>query len=347
MKPETVTLDAVDTQLVHALEIDGRAPFRLIGAALGVSENTVARRYRRLRGAGVLRVVGAFNGARLGHSAWTVRLRCTPDAATALADALAARPDTSYVHLLSGGTEISCSVQTPSAERGEALLLHKLPRTSRVTSVTAHLLLGLPHGRDAGRPGGTPVALPGAAAGQGRLTPEQAALLAPPAADDPAGDPPAGEAGGLALGPADRALFEVLSRDGRAGHTELAAAAGVSESTVRRRLAVLRRAGVLALLVDIPPAALGFRAEARLWMSVRPSRLAAVAARLAGHPEVSFAAMTTGPTNLVAAVTCRDSLDLARCLTERIASSDAIRTMETAPVIRTVKRAGALLPLPR
>ncbi|MFC6879517.1 MULTISPECIES: Lrp/AsnC family transcriptional regulator [Actinomadura] len=324
MKTDAVTLDEVDQGLVHALRIDGRAPFRLVGQALGVSENTVARRYRRLRTAGVLRVVGTLNGARLGYNAWTIRLQCTPDAATAIAEALAARPDTSYVYLLSGGTEISCSVQTPTADESEALLLHRLPRTRRVTAVSAHLLLG--HH-----------ALPGDWAGPARLTPEQAAPLVPP--------PP--EAADVSLEPADRPLFDLLSRDGRASHTELAAATGWSESTVRRRLTVLRRSGVLNFLVDIPPAALGFRAEARLWMTVRPSRLAAVARAMAGHPEVSLVAQTTGPTNLLAAVNCKDSLDLARYLTERIASLDAIHTIETAPVIRTVKRAGALLPLER
>lgn len=55
-------------------------------------------------------------------------------------------------------------------------------------------------------------------------------------------------------------------------------------------------------------------------------------------------ALTTGPTNLLAAVNCRDSLDLARYLTESVASLDDIRAVETAPIIRTVKRAGALLP---
>ncbi|ANP54847.1 DNA-binding Lrp family transcriptional regulator [Streptomyces griseochromogenes] len=324
MKTDTVTLDDIDRGLVHALQIDGRAPFRLIGEALGVSENTVARRYRRLRGADVLRVVGTLNGARLGYNAWTIRLRCTPDSADAISKALAARPDTSYVHLLSGGTEISCSTQTPTSDESEALLLNKLPRTSRITSVSAHLLLGN-H------------ALPNNWAGPARLAPEQAALLAPPPAED----------GDVSLGPADRPLFDLLSRDGRASHTELAAATGWSEATVRRRLIALRRAGALVFLVDIPPAALGFRTEARLWMSVRPSRLTAVAAALAAHPEVSLVAQTTGQTNLLAAVNCRDSLDLARYLTERVASLDAIHTMETAPVIRTVKRSGALLPLER
>ncbi|MFF4287794.1 Lrp/AsnC family transcriptional regulator [Streptomyces sp. NPDC001633] len=336
MKTGTGTLDDVDHGLVHALQIDGRAPFRLIGEALGVSESTVARRYRRLRSAGTLRVAGTLNGARLGHHAWTIRLRCTPDAAGPLATALAARTDTSYVHLLSGGTEISCSAQTPTADESEALLLHKLPRTARVTSVSAHLLLD--H-----------YALPNTWAGPARLTREQTALLTPPGpladgADDAAGE--AGPCGGALVGPADRPLFDVLARDGRAGYPELAAAAGCSESTARRRVAALRRAGVLTFLVDIPPAALGFRAEARLWMSVRPSRLTAVAAAMAEHPEVSLVALTTGPTNLLAAVNCRDSVDLARYLTGRIAALDAIRSIETAPVIRTVKRAGALLPRP-
>lgn len=321
MKTDTVALDAVDQSLVHALQIDGRAPFRAIGEVLGVSENTVARRYRRLRAAGILRVVGTLNGGRLGYSNWTIRLQCTPDAANAIARAIAARPDTSYVHLLSGGTEISCSAQTPGPDESEALLLHRLPRTSRVTSVSAHLLLG--HH-----------ALPNTWAGPARLSPEQAALLAPPPADD----------GEVTLGPADHPLFDLLSRDGRASHAELAETTGWSEATVRRRLAALRRSGVLTFLVDIPPAALGFRAEARLWMSVRPSRLTAVAAAMAEHPEVSLVALTTGPTNLLAAVNCRDSLDLARYLTESVASLDDIRAVETAPIIRTVKRAGALLP---
>ncbi|SHN09202.1 DNA-binding transcriptional regulator, Lrp family [Streptomyces yunnanensis] len=324
MQTDTVTLDDVDQRLVHALQIDGRAPLRLIGEALGVSENTAARRYRRLRSAGILRVVGTLNGARLGYNAWTIRLQCTPDVAPAIASALAARHDTSYVYLLSGGTEISCSVQTPTADESEALLLHKLPGTSRITSVSAHLLLGN-------------YALPNNWAGPARLTPEQTALLTPPPTDD----------SDISLGPADRPLFDLLAQDGRASHTELAAATGWSESTVRRRLTALRQAGVLIFLVDIPPAVLGFGTEARLWMSVRPSRLTAAASAMAHHPEVSLVAQTTGPTNLLAAVNCRSSLDLARYLTERIASLDAIHTMETAPVIRTVKRAGALLPIDR
>ncbi|MBO2451677.1 Lrp/AsnC family transcriptional regulator [Actinomadura barringtoniae] len=316
-------LDSVDRGLIHALHLDGRAPFRTIAEVLEVSENTVARRYRRLRSAGLLRVVGTVNGARLGYTPWTVRLRCTPDAAAAVADALAARDDTSWVYLLSGGTEVSCNVQTRSSEDQDALLLHKLPRTRRLVSVSAHLLLGS-------------YALPTTWPGVAHLSPDQVERLQPP---QPApGDSP------ITLDDGDRALLDALSRDGRAPYSDLTSATGWSESTVRRRMESLRSNGVLHYQVDIPPAVLGFTSQARLWITARPSQVVPTAKALADHPEVSFAALTTGPTNLLAAVNCRDTADLARYLTERVSALDAIREMETAPIIRTVKRAGALLP---
>ncbi|WP_131742298.1 Lrp/AsnC family transcriptional regulator [Actinomadura roseirufa] len=324
---DDVTLDAVDRGLVHALQIDGRAPFSRIGEVLGVSENTVARRYRRLRSSGILRVAGTVNGPRLGHTSWTIRLRCTPDAAASIAGALAARDDTSFVHLLSGGTEISCNTQTRSAGERDALLLERLPRTRRVLGVSAHLLL-------------RSYALPGGWLGPATLAPEQAARLRPvrPVPD------PAAETTAFDLGPADRALFTALARDGRAAYADLAKATGWSDSTVRRRVDALRDAGVLGFQVDIEPRRLGFHAEARLWMSVRPSALADVASALAAHPEASFVALTTGPTNLVAAVNCRGTADLGRYLTERVATLEAITALESAPVIRTIKRAGTVLP---
>ncbi|WP_405412983.1 Lrp/AsnC family transcriptional regulator [Streptomyces decoyicus] len=323
---DAVTLDTTDSGLVHALHIDGRVPFRTVAEVLDVSENTVARRYRRLRSSGLLRVVGAVNGVRLGYSSWTLRLQCTPDAAGAIATTLAARPDTSFVHLLSGGTEISCNVQTPTAADRDALLLDKLPRTSRITAVSAHLLLRA-------------TTLPATWDGAAWLSEEQAGRLRRPP-ESPAPEP-------VALDKQDRAVLEILARDGRAGYTELATVAGSSDSTVKRRLDTLRRTGILTYTVDISPAVLGFPAEARLWMSVQPSQLVDVAQAMAGHPEVSFAAMTTGPSNLVAAVNCRNADDLCRYLTERVAALDAIRSIETAPVIRTLKRAGAYIPATR
>ena len=78
-------LDLLNKQIIHALIIDGRAPFSRIAAVAGVSEQTVARRYRRMHAAGVVRVTGVPDTQLLGHSEWVVRLQCVPDAAAALA----------------------------------------------------------------------------------------------------------------------------------------------------------------------------------------------------------------------------------------------------------------------
>lgn len=316
---EPVTLDSVDRQLIHALNLDGRAPFARIADVLGVSENTVGRRYRRLRQAGVLRVVGAVASASLGYALWLVRFACAPASGLPIAAALANRPDTFWVHLLSGGTEIACTTQSSIVEDPDVLLLDKLPRSSRITSVSAHQML-----RGFTRLGNWSA-----------LSDDQIAALRVPV--DPTEE--------ITFDEPDRQLIQVLANDGRASYGELAAASGLSESTVKRRIETLRQAGVLSYQLDISLRALGFRSEARLWMVVRPSVVASVANALAKHEEVQFAAVTTGPTNLVAAIACRNATHLYEYLTERIGSLDGIQQMETAPVVRTVKRSGSLLPI--
>ncbi|CAO5192551.1 hypothetical protein FAIPA1_80160 [Frankia sp. AiPs1] len=69
-----------------------------------------------------------------------------------------------------------------------------------------------------------------------------------------------------------------------------------------------------------------------------PAALDATGAALARHPEVAFVAATTGGSNLVAAVICRDTEDLYGYLTRRIASVPGITGIETATVMRQFKQ---------
>ena len=66
----------------HALIVDGRGPFARIAAVLGSSEQTVARRYRRLREAGVIRVRG-LQGPADAMLDWFVRLTSVSNASVA------------------------------------------------------------------------------------------------------------------------------------------------------------------------------------------------------------------------------------------------------------------------
>ncbi|MEU9118707.1 Lrp/AsnC family transcriptional regulator [Streptomyces sp. NPDC048506] len=321
--------DALDRRIAQALQLDGRAPFSRIAAVLDVSDQTVARRYRRLRTTGALRVLGLADARALGEVEWFVRVQCTPESAVTVAEALARRPDTSWVSLMSGGTEIAAVCRAANSEHSDALLLQKLPRTPSVVGVTAHCLLHEFYG-------GAQSIL----SKSGALTDEETALLRPAL---PERDPSAAPA---TLGDADRRLFEVLARDGRAPLAELAAVTGWSATTVRRRLAELRAAGVLYYDVDYDLRHFGYGTMVALWLSVAPAELAATGEALAAHPEVAFAGATTGANNLFASVLCRDVGALYTYLTTRVAALPGVRTMESAPRIRQIKGPGPIAAMP-
>jgi DNA-binding Lrp family transcriptional regulator len=323
---KSVNLDRLDREIIHALIIDGRAPFSRIATVVGVSEQTIARRYRRMHGDGIVRVVGIADWQRLGQSDWVIRLQCVPDAAAAVADALARRPDTSWVKVMSGGTEICCVVKPIGGGARDDLLLRQLPASRRIVALSAHSVLHVFRGGPDHWAGATEA-----------LTPDQAAALA----RDAAGPLPRASA---PLGPDDHTLMSELARDGRASYAELAEATHWHESTVRRRVEELRAAGLLYLDVDVDEAAFGIKTQANLCMSVTPARLAAVGSALAQHFEVPFAAATTGTSNLIASVLCWDDQALYRYITERIAALDGVTALEVVPTIRNVKRAATVLP---
>jgi DNA-binding Lrp family transcriptional regulator len=317
--------DRLDIQLLHALQLDGRAPFSTIAEVLGVSDQTIARRYSRLHEAGMLRVRGLTNPDPLLESRWIVRVQCTPNAASAAADALARRADTSWISLTSGGTEIVCSVRTSSGEHDNRLLLQTLPRNRFVVSMSAHCVLHTFFGNAAGVISKT-----------GTLSESQIERLQPPAPSEPNGP--------TTLGDLDRSLLAVLEHDGRATFAELAGATGASQTTVRRRIADLRAEGAVYFDVDFQQDLLDLHVRAMLWLSVAPGQLAAAGETLAAHPETAYVAATTGAANLCASVLCPDTAALYEYLTTRIAELPAVERVETVPIMRTVKRSGVLAP---
>jgi DNA-binding Lrp family transcriptional regulator len=151
--------------------------------------------------------------------------------------------------------------------------------------------------------------------------------------------PPSGPPG---LSADDPPLLAALSRDGRLGYPQLAAATGWSESTVRRRLEQLRGNGSVFFDVEFEPALLGFHARVLLWLSVAPAHLAAVGEAMAGHPEVVFCAATTGETNLVATMISRDMAGLYEYVTHRIGPLPGVERLESSPLLRHVKQVAAV-----
>jgi DNA-binding Lrp family transcriptional regulator len=338
---KTNQLDEVDRQLVHALMLVPRASFRQLAGVLEVSDQTVARRYRRLAETAGLRVFGLIDAPRAGWVNWLVRLQTAPGSAQRIADSLAQRPDTRWVRLYSGGAELVFSLQARSPEQRNTLFLRGLPGSRHVTTITAQSVL---HEF-------TPVAYVGYS---NALSPAQLAALhqtepdfqppPDPELSEPMSDPGAGDAripaSTAILRAEDDLLIDELARDGRTPVADLAAATHWHESTVRRRIEELRQAGLLYFDLDIDETVLGVNANVMLWLKVEPASLDAAGRAVAAHPEVPFAAATTGPTNLTVSAVFRDNRHLYRYLTTRLADLPGLQSVETTPMITTVKRVG-------
>jgi DNA-binding Lrp family transcriptional regulator len=324
---ESSTIDDVDRELAHCLGVDGRASFSAIAEVLGVSDQTVARRYRRLRSAGALRVVGLKYPKATGYANWFLRLRCVPGSGEAIAAALAQRDDTAWVQLLSGDTEVLCSLRGEPHEGSESLLT-RLPRSGRIVAVTAYSRLHMYTGG--------PDAL-------GFIDVLPAAQVEPLRPATPAWDRAPGQVAEVEPSELDAGLFAALAVDGRTPYADLAAATGWSETTVRRRMDQLREAGMLYYDLELDMPTFGFRSSAWLFMLVPPSHLAETGTALAKFPEVAYATATTGPTNLSACAVCRDDESLYQFLTAKVGALPGVERVETAPIIRTVKQASPVM----
>ncbi len=320
-------IDDLDAQILHALQLAPRVSFRRIAAVVGASEQTVARRYHRLRREGVVRVVGLDNRWVDGEASWVCRMRSAPDRIPQLADALVRRPDVSHANVLAGWTDLVCVVRAPLGDSREDVLLQLLPRTSSVIDISIDLLL-----HSFGHPASA------AWTGYGcRLSDQQAEQILVERTD------PAGSDRRYLPTVEDRPLLEALAEDGRAPQAKLAARTGWSLAKVGRRIAALEASGALLYDVDVLPERLGHQLSTMLWLNVAPKDLHRVGERIAAHDHIAFAGATSGSKNLMAIAICRDAHDLYRYLTDQLGQIEEILGYEVNIRTQRLKQHGSLV----
>ena len=308
--------DALDRGILRILQVDARRPYSAMAAELGVSDQTVARRYQQLRARGGVRVFALAQPNVNTQELWVIRVR-TGANLNGLAANLARRGDTAWLHTVCGpaGLEIVGMVYREPGEVGTFALVEHLSALPSVMSVTAqrclHMFFGGP---------------------ESLLTKSDA-----PAPVDR--DGPDRRLGVRDLTDTDRRLLAALAVDGRASITQLGRASGLTDETATQRLRLLEDSGILYFDVDFDPELLGLRSSVGVWASVDPADVQDAGRALATHRETSFAAATTGTTNIYAVAHCVDGDALYRYLSGPLAQLPGLRTVETAPHIRIVKKA--------
>lgn len=318
-------IDPLDGQILHALQISPRVPFRRIAEVVGATEQTVARRYHRLRRAGAVRVVG-LAADEIDWAHWVCRIHAKPDRIPQLADALVRSPEVSHANVLSGWTDLVCTIRAPLGESREDVLLQRLPRTGSVTDVDIDVVL---------HTFGGPTTAPWTGYGP-KLSAEQAQHILGAADRGTTGRP-------VRPAPEDRPMLDALADDGRAPHARLAECTGWSVARVRRRLAALEASGSLLYDVDVLPERLGHHLSAMLWLTTAPQHTHRVGERIAAHDQVAFAAAVSGSKNLMAVVICRDVRDLYAYLTNRLGAIEEVLTYEVSIRTRRLKQHASVI----
>ena len=308
-------LDELDCRLAAALQLDGRASWATIAAALGEQERTVARRGSRLLQEGVVRVTG-LSMPGLGV---LVRVSCRPGMVWSVAAALTARTDTTFVYALTGASECIAEVLCPSV-RLPRLIYDELPGLAGSGSQVALPVLeyfrtvrgwqpAVLHEREVEN------IVQGA---RREIEPDDE--FAP-------------------VDAADTAILRSLEEDGRKTLEEIARFAGVSVSTARRRVTELRASGILSIRAVVDPAAFGLNLEALLWIQVAPRDLHETAKRLTDHPEVRYAVAAGGAHQLIADLVVKD-IAAFRAFVTGASWSERVMSIESSLVVSVFKRSG-------
>ncbi|NUU24864.1 MAG: Lrp/AsnC family transcriptional regulator [Streptomycetaceae bacterium] len=311
-------MSELDLAIVNALQISPRAPWAVVAKALRVDAVTVARRWERMREAG-LAWVTAYPLDQAGAAAF-IEIDCAPGHNAEVADALSRDPQAVTVEHTAGGRDLLATVLAPDFEVLSAYVVDRLGGMPGVMSTRTHL--------------STRGYAEGGRWRLGSLDREQRETIS--ALARPRGAGPTDLA-------AHRDLVLALGPDGRLSLTDLAAALGVSVNTAGRRLSRLLESGQLGLRCELARSLSGAPVAATLWADVPPEHLDAAGNHIANLPEVRMCMATAGPHNLLTTVWLR-SLGDAHHLEIRLAQDlPHLRIAERAVALRAVKLMGRLL----
>ncbi|HEV2581482.1 MAG TPA: Lrp/AsnC family transcriptional regulator [Ktedonobacteraceae bacterium] len=136
----------------------------------------------------------------------------------------------------------------------------------------------------------------------------------------------------------DQRIIEALQLDGRRPFTRLASELGISEASVRQRVANLINTQVMQIVAITNPFKMGFSLGGMIGIRVSGDRLLEVAQEIATFDEVIYLIICAGSFDLLAEVVCQDNDHLLNFLTEKLYKVPGVQQTETFMYLRVVKQ---------
>lgn len=139
-----------------------------------------------------------------------------------------------------------------------------------------------------------------------------------------------------ALDKTDIAIIGHLQVDGRRAYTTIAKDLGISEASVRQRVARLLRTNIIQIVAVSSPLDLGLL-WAQVQLRVRGDRLEAAAEAVAELPEVDYVSICAGGADIIVGMVARDREELMDVLVNRIRTIEGVEHAEFFLHLRVLK----------
>jgi DNA-binding Lrp family transcriptional regulator len=296
---ESADLDELDRLLVTALQTSPRASWQQVGQVLAISASTVARRWDRLTGEGLvwpschpLRLPGtSFMKAIIEVDCVAVRL---PPVAVAIAE----DPHVLTVNHVTGPHDLVVIAVFADQMSLGRYLRFRVGRLDGVRSVHAHIV--------------TSLHTEGSRWRLDRLDAPHRAVLR---TDSPATKP----ADGTGPDATDLTLMSALSANLRQSATDLARDTDLSTTSVRRRLVRLDAARIMACRFEVARYASGWTTAVNVWGVMPPEHTARIITQVTHLRETRFCGSLSGRDNLMFSAWLRSVDDLGS-FEERLAT---------------------------
>lgn len=136
----------------------------------------------------------------------------------------------------------------------------------------------------------------------------------------------------------DRAIIQLLQKDGRISNTLIAKELGISEATVRTRLARLTGEGFIQIVAVSNPLKIGFGFSGVIRIRVDIKKIDPITKALNDIKEIWFVVHTTGDSDIHTEFVADSLEQLNELIYQKINKIDGVIHTETSLILKYIKR---------
>lgn len=135
----------------------------------------------------------------------------------------------------------------------------------------------------------------------------------------------------------DHQILRILRTDGRTSNVEIGRQLGVTETTVRKRIATLLADDLVQIVAVPTPKLAGLNVSAIIGISVHLTHRKAVTEALVNRPEVRYCGVSTGRYDIMIEAFFSSNEHVMEFITEVLGEMPGISDVETALILKIEK----------